>query len=111
MFELGPDNIKMRQYIYSFLDLAGAKAIIGIGCGYGYDLLQLGKMASINTRLYGIDRSEKAIEETNRTISADPRYSASVVDADARLPFGNESIDIVFSLNFLECIRSKDKLL
>lgn len=111
MFELGPDNIMMREHIYSHLDLCQAEAILNIGCGHGYDLLRIGTMASDNARLFGIDRSVKAIKEAKQCMGGDPRYSFSVVDAASGLPFGSETIDIAFSSNFLECIRSKDKFL
>lgn len=38
MIKLGPDNIKMREYIYSLIDLSNAKTVLDVGYGYGYDL-------------------------------------------------------------------------
>lgn len=111
LFELGPDSIAMREYIYSLLDLSRTEAILDIGCGNGYDLLRIGAMASTNARLFGIDKSEKAIKEAEHRVAGDPRYSVSVVDAASGLPFESGTIDIAFSINFLECIRSKDKFL
>lgn len=110
MIKLGSDNIRMREYIYSLLDLSNAKAILDIGCGYGYDLWRIGQIVGDNTRLVGIDVSSKAIEHAISDTKDDSRYSFSVVDLSSWLPFERETFDIVFSNNFLECITDKDSL-
>lgn len=111
LFELGLENIKMREHIYSLLDLPRAEVILDIGCGYGHDLLQIGKRAAAHAKLFGIDQSEKAIKEAEQLVAGDPRYSFSVVDVASGLPFGSETVDIAFSINVLECIPSKDTFL
>lgn len=61
MEQLGPNNVKMRNYIYSLIDFTEVKSILDIGCGDGYDLLQIAKLTQKNVRLVGIDKSTKKL--------------------------------------------------
>jgi len=107
----GPDTIKMRKYIYSLLDLRKASSLLDIGCGDGYDLHRIGQMAGKEARLIGIDTSSEAIDKAVSYTGEDSRYSFEVATLDETLPFETETLDIVYSMNFLECIVNKDTLI
>jgi len=62
MTPCGANNIKMREYVYSLLDLRKAAALLDIGCGDGYDLHRIGNMAGKEMRLIGVDASMEARE-------------------------------------------------
>ena len=111
MKERSPDNIRVREYIYSLMDIDNAKAILDIGCGDGYDLWQISHIANENIRLVGIDSSTKAIESAHLETQGDSRFSFLVGNVSSGLPFEKEEFDTVFSINLLECIIDKDALI
>ena len=75
MKDRSPDDTRMREYIYSLTDIAHAEAILDIGCGDGYDLWQIGRIANPNVRLVGMDSSPKAIESARLETQEDSRFS------------------------------------
>jgi len=40
--KLGPDDLKMREFIYSLIDITSARSILDLGCGDGLDLIKIG---------------------------------------------------------------------
>lgn len=111
MKERAPDNVRMREYIYSLIDIANTKAVLDIGCGDGYDLWRIGNIRNDNVRLIGVDSSTKAIEAARSKTQKDSRFSFLVGDVSSGLPFENQKFDIVISNNLLECIINKDALI
>ncbi|KPJ72690.1 hypothetical protein AMJ52_05545 [candidate division TA06 bacterium DG_78] len=111
MKKLGPDDIKIRSYIYSLIDTARAKAILDIGCGDGYDLIQIAKHTTKHVRLVGIDVSEEKIEDARAAITDDTRFSFLLHDVTSGLPFKNEGFSVIFSKDLLECITNKGELI
>ena len=79
------------------MDIDNAKTILDIGCGDGYDLWQISRIANENIRLVGIDSSTKAIESARSETQGDSRFSFSVGDVSSKLPSENEEFDIVLS--------------
>lgn len=111
MERLGSNNLKMRNYVYSLIDFTEVQSILDIGCGDGYDLLQIAKLTQKNVRLVGIDKSTKKIDEARKITQNDSRFSFLVHDVSSKLPFKNEEFNIVFSKDLLECITDKDQLI
>ena len=107
----GADTVKMREYVYTLLDLRNAAALLDIGCGDGYDLHRIGQMAGKEMRLMGIDASAEAIERAVSCTGEDSRYSFEVANLDGSLPYEAEAFDIVYSMNYLECIADKDDII
>jgi len=109
VMEAGKDATDgLRDFICSLLDIPHAKSILDIGCGSGKDLRWFGQLASEDTALVGIDSSEKAISAALSQASDDKRFRFLTSDASERLPFEDETFDIVYSRNFLECVSDKD---
>lgn len=111
MADRSPDNARMREFIYSLMEIPAAGAILDLGCRDGYDLRRIGERASRETRLVGLDLSPEAIETAAKEMEHDPRYSFAVADVSLGLPCQSESFDVVFSNNVLECVIDKDALL
>ena len=107
----GPDAMKVREQMYSLVSLDHASSILDIGCGYGNDLFNLGKSCDANAKLTGIDSAFKPIEKAREKTRGDPRFTFIHKDIESGLPFEDESFDVVWSCNLLECIRDKDALL
>jgi SAM-dependent methyltransferase len=100
----------MREYIYSLIDLAGVKSVLDIGCGKGHDLLCLAERLPNAAKLVGLDVSEEAIEAAKEAAQANGLHQFLAHDASQGLPFGDSEFDVVYSLNFLECVADKQTL-
>ncbi len=111
MIEPGADDIKVRQYIYSLIDITSAKSILDIGCGTGYDLKQIAKLTQKRMRLVGIDTSRKKIEAAHIATKNDAYFSFFIRDVSSGLLFKNGEFDVVYSKNLLECIPNKETLI
>ena len=107
----GPDVKKIREQMYSLVSLDHASSILDLGCGYGNDLFSLGQRCGPDARLTGIDSAFKPIERAREKTSSDPRFAFIHKDIESGLPFEDESFDVVWSCNLLECIKDKDALL
>jgi len=101
----------MRNYIYSLIDFNNLGTILDIGCGDGYDLIEIGKHANDNTSLIGLDVIEESIEKAKLKTDTDSRFSFKSYDISKGIPFKEEHFDVVFSNNMLECIKDKDALI
>ena len=101
----------MRNYIYSLIDFNNLETILDIGCGDGYDLIEIGKHANDNTSLMGLDFMEESIEKAKLKTDTDSRFSFKSHDITRGIPFKDEHFDVVFSNNMLECIKDKDALI
>lgn len=108
---MASDDAVVRDFIDSLLDPQGASAILDVGCGRGGDLLRIARLAVPGTRLVGVDASEAGIEEARRAAAGDPRCSFLAHDVAAGLPFGDGEFDRVLSVNLLECIPDRQRLL
>jgi len=111
MADRSPDNARMREFIYSLMEIPAAGAILDLGCGDGYDLRRIGELASPAARLVGLDASPQAIETASRELAHDARYSFGAADISLGIPCDSASYDLVFSNNMLECVTDKEALL
>jgi len=105
------DRASVDAFIGSFVEPAAATSILDIGCGRGLDLLRLGAAAPQHARLTGVDASTKSIEAARAAAGDDPRFTFIAHDISAGLPFGDGQFDCVLSVNLLECVPDKQRLL
>ncbi|HEY3415738.1 MAG TPA: methyltransferase domain-containing protein [Armatimonadota bacterium] len=103
-----PDKAHMLEFIYSLMELSGARAVLEIGCGKGYDLAQIGHRVGDAARLVGIDNRETALVDARLAVGKDSRFTLMQADVAKGLPFPDETFDLVYSKNLLECIVDKD---
>lgn len=108
---MGSDVIKLRTQIYSLIRLSQTASILDIGCGYGYDLISLGERCGENAKLIGIDSAFKPVKRAREKTQNDPRFTFIHRDISLGLPFDDESFDVVYSCNLLECIQDKEALM
>ena len=101
----------MRNYIYSLIDFNNLENILDVGCGDGYDLIEIGKHSNDNTSLIGLDLMEESIEKAKSKTDIDSRFSFKKHDITRGIPFKDEHFNVVFSNNMLECIKDKDALI
>jgi SAM-dependent methyltransferase len=71
----------------------------------------LSRWVSEDSRLVGIDSSEKAIESAREATAGDPRYTFLIHDLAEGIPFADGVFDRIISVNMLEAVPDKDGLL
>jgi len=103
-----PDNIKLRKYLYSLIDLGQPKTVLDLGCGDGYDLKYMGKLTErSDIKFIGIDSSKDKINIAKDSVGNDDRYGFICHDLSTSIPFNDEYFDVVYSKDLLECIVNK----
>ena len=100
----------LQQYVMGLFKREQLKSFLDIGCGYGKDLKYFKEQfKSIpNCRFVGIDKLERAISSACENYSKDG-LEFYTMDAADGLNFSEESFDIVYSMNVMECIKDKLK--
>jgi 2-polyprenyl-3-methyl-5-hydroxy-6-metoxy-1,4-benzoquinol methylase len=102
-----PAIIENLNFIHSIIRLDSKPLrIIDYGCAYGYYLRVL-KMINPNHELFGVDIAKEACEETARVVGSDHIFWQSCGDA---LPLEDNSVDIIYSFDMIEHVRSNDEL-
>jgi ubiquinone/menaquinone biosynthesis C-methylase UbiE len=102
------DNMKLREQLYSFIDLERSKTILDLGCGIGYDLKNIGELTVRNDiQFIGIDSSKDRINSAKDFVGNDLRYEFICHDLSTSIPFNDEYFDVVYSKDLLECIVNK----
>lgn len=104
------NHAAMRSFIQSLPDMNGVKAVLDIGCGSGGDLEQLSRKAAYPVRFVGIDTSPSQIDKA-KARNLGERFEFVVADVSQGLPYADQSFDLVLSVNVLECIVDKERLL
>ena len=105
------NNRKMRDFIYSLIEIKPQMSILDLGCGSGYDLGRISQLVDGKSTFYGIDMSKKAISTAKKDYNSDSRFKFVHGDTSKTIEFNNASFDLVFSNNMLECIIDKQALL
>jgi SAM-dependent methyltransferase len=85
--------------------------ILDIGCGAGYDLIQLGRRLGDHSRLVGLDQSTEAIFAAQEATFGDLRFQFEQYAVDEQLPWATNSFDVVMANNFLECVQDKQQVI
>jgi len=79
--------------VMGFKDFSGAK-LLEIGCGMGTDLLQFARGGA---RCIGLDLTPRSIEITRHRFALYGASGVFLVSDGERLPFGDDSLDVVYS--------------
>jgi SAM-dependent methyltransferase len=109
MLSDAPDDLRQHQdWLLSLISLAEPATIVDLGCGSGQDLLALGgRYCHPNTRLIGIDASEKAIDRAAKRTAADSRMRLGHTRLGEKPPFDDSSLDVVYSKDLVECLPDR----
>jgi SAM-dependent methyltransferase len=91
----------LEPYIHDFADFASAagRDVLEIGVGMGADHLQWAKAGP--RRLVGVDLTARACAWTHTRLALEGHQSAVTVGDAERLPFPDESFDVVYSWGVL----------
>ncbi|CAM4524866.1 ubiquinone/menaquinone biosynthesis C-methylase UbiE [Paenibacillus endophyticus] len=108
---MDPNNIRMREFIYSLIDIKPNITILDLGCGQGYDLFRISELLDDGSRLVGIDSMENSIIKAKKNYGQDVRINFINHNFAQDIPFNDDSFDLVISNNMLECIKDKQHLL
>jgi ubiquinone/menaquinone biosynthesis C-methylase UbiE len=106
-----PDVLEHRQWLTGLLHLEAARCIVDLGCGQGEDLVLLAGRARSDAVLIGLDAWPAQIEKARARCEDDRRISflEHRIGSDP-LPLPNESVDVVYSNNLLECVQQPEVL-
>jgi len=104
-------NKKMREFIYSLIQLKPGISLLDLGCGKGYDMMRIAELADDKSEFYGMDSIQSSVEMAIKNYGHDKRLNFISGDFSNGIPFEDEKFDVVFSNNMLECITDKQALL
>ena len=105
------EELNCFREIFSFIPKIKGKRILDIGCGLGEVLIECSSLGA--KQAVGIDSVENVVKAARKNAkSAGFAKRIKVVKGDAlRMPFKDESFDIVFSLGLLEHFENPQELL
>ena len=96
------ENIERHRYqeyaawmprLMGFDQFRGAR-LLEVGCGMGTDLLQFARGGA---RCFGVDLTPRSVEITRHRFRLYDAEGTFMISDGERLPFGNESFDVVYS--------------
>jgi arsenite methyltransferase len=98
--------------ILDMVKLGKGIKLLDIGCGAGFPALEIAQRLDLDSRVYGIDNWQIAVERANQKIKFCNIRNAEIINASAEnLPFENESIDIIVSNNGLNNVDNIEQVL
>jgi ubiquinone/menaquinone biosynthesis C-methylase UbiE len=102
------DSEGLRRWLRGLLEIPPVGTVVDAGCGRGDDVLTLA-MENPSTSFVGIDRSGST---DPRTVTATPPNARFIVsDLSTPLPFPSGSVDVLYSINVLECLADQTAFL
>jgi SAM-dependent methyltransferase len=107
MSQLPPDVADHRAWLISLTHLPPGGAALDLGCGRGEDAQLLAERHPEAAQIIGVDSSDESLTEAANSVR-DPRVSFRRESLNGRLPFDDESADLVYSNNLLECLSDPD---
>jgi SAM-dependent methyltransferase len=89
--------------------LAPGEHVLDLGCGAGTDSLVAAHMVGPGGRVVGIDMTPEMLEKARRSRDELGATNVEFLEAEAeRLPFPDESFDVVISNGVIDLIPDKD---
>jgi SAM-dependent methyltransferase len=89
--------------------LAPGEHVLDLGCGAGTDSLVAAHMVGPGGRVVGIDMTPEMLERARRSKAELGATNVEFLEAEAeRLPFPDESFDVVISNGVIDLIPDKD---
>lgn len=101
---------KIRKRSLELLKIKPNDRILEIAFGTGYNLVELARITNNKGKVYGIDLTPEMVEKSRkRLIKNNLLNKVKLYEGNAKkLPFKNNSLDVVYLSNFLEILSDKD---
>ena len=93
-------NEEFAKFIRDLAVSLRCESVLEIGCGTGIDL----RLFPESLEVYGIDLNDLALDMAKKK---NPKFDFKK-DSITHLPFGNSSIDFIFTHKFLNCLNDED---
>jgi SAM-dependent methyltransferase len=94
---------------FSLGRLSPGELVLDVGCGAGTDTLVAAQMVAPEGRVTGIDMTREMIAKAQSAAAEMGAKNVQFVEGDVeRLPFGEESFDVVISNGVIDLIPDKD---
>ena len=103
--ELHSDRTAHRAWLVGLTGNVEQGLVVDLGCGRGEDLrLLAARHEAPGVRFVGVDSAAEPLADASMLLGADARVSLRCEPLDARLPFDDGSVDLLYSHNLLECL-------
>ena len=94
---------------FSLGELEPGERILDLGCGAGTDSLVAAQMVAPDGRVTGIDMTPEMLGKARAAAAEMSQENVEFIEAEAeRLPFADESFDVVISNGVIDLIPDKD---
>lgn len=108
MKELPEDIRAHRDWLLSFIPISKNASIVDLGCGTGEDLVALAnKHPGVTFTMLGLDSSTNSIDAAAERSRAEPRIVFRHQQLGDTILLPDESCDVVYSSNLLECLSNR----
>lgn len=97
----------MDKLIYCYKNIIENRIAVDYGCGYGYSTIDLAKFAR---KVYGIESNNHIIEKAKH-IHNKYRNVTFCKSKGFKIPLPNESVDVVYSNDFIEHLHPDDLIM
>mgnify|MGYP003308616062 FL=1 len=93
---------KLVKHLFDSFNMEAGMKILEPGCGRGEFLKEF---KNLGMKAVGLDMSEESREMLSKE---DVKFILSNVEADDRLPFPDDSFDVIFNKSFMEHLERPD---
>lgn len=105
-----PAAAERRRLVRERLDLRSGEEVLSVGCGPGFEPVELAEVVGRDGRVRAIDRSEAMLSLAERRCADVPRVSLTRADA-ADLPLADESVDAAVAVQVYEYVEDLEAAL
>jgi len=105
MSKTAPDVVAHREWLISLVELPTTGRVLDLGCGGGHDLMALAARSPSSTvQFLGVDREKNAIAEAQVRGGDSIHVAFENIDLTTAFPWNDDTFDVLFSHNYLECV-------
>lgn len=105
-----PSMVARRRLVRDHLDLWAGEDVLSVGCGPGFEPVELAEAVAPAGTVYGIDRSEAMLTLAERRCGDVPHVALANADA-TDLPIADGSVDAVAAVQIYEYVEDLETAL